>query len=342
MIHKIEINNSNNSPFPYIDLSRGGNFNLQSSYTFTKGVNVIVGANGSGKSTLLDIIRSYTLCDKSNHSRLPKSLLSMNIFSHNVELLDGINVQSNYGCSTFNLRGIEDNKNSFNSTDYGIRDFAELLTSTSLSKGQQNLLTIENMFKVMFDEGNSSLLHFPIKDISDKVKSLNSDHPWYLALNSLLSYYMSNNIPDEVVSVLMDEPEQNLDLYNTSKLFGILSHKRDDTQIICSIHNPLLIYRLSKLSHVNFIELTDGYIEDIVSFVNGDVLEYDFMDGKRSPDGKLVYGEPKLDNKGWEVNPLSEGKPQLITRTYVRGDSLRMSEVNRIYPEGVLKKAVEE
>ena len=29
------------------------------------------------------------------------------------------------------------------------------------------------------------------------------------------------------------------------------------TQLICVIHNPILIYKLSKLEYINFIELTD-------------------------------------------------------------------------------------
>ena len=38
------------------------------------------------------------------------------------------------------------------------------------------------------------------------------------------------------------------------------------TQLITVIHNPVLIYKLSKVkgkNKVNFIELTDGYLNDI-------------------------------------------------------------------------------
>ena len=40
------------------------------------------------------------------------------------------------------------------------------------------------------------------------------------------------------------------------------------TQLICVIHNPILIYKLSKLEHINFIELTDGYLEEIKDVFN--------------------------------------------------------------------------
>ena len=40
------------------------------------------------------------------------------------------------------------------------------------------------------------------------------------------------------------------------------------TQLICVIHNPILIYKLSKLEHINFIELTEGYLEEIKDVFN--------------------------------------------------------------------------
>ena len=40
------------------------------------------------------------------------------------------------------------------------------------------------------------------------------------------------------------------------------------TQLICVIHNPILIYKLSKLKHINFIELTEGYLKEIKDVFN--------------------------------------------------------------------------
>ena len=40
------------------------------------------------------------------------------------------------------------------------------------------------------------------------------------------------------------------------------------TQLICVIHNPILIYKLSKLKYINFIELTEGYLEEIKDIFN--------------------------------------------------------------------------
>lgn len=65
----------------------------------------------------------------------------------------------------------------------------------------------------------------------------------------------------------MDEPDRNLDITRIKEIYDILNHKKENTQIIAVIHNPILIYKLSKRSHVNIIEMTDGYVEDVVKFV---------------------------------------------------------------------------
>ena len=65
----------------------------------------------------------------------------------------------------------------------------------------------------------------------------------------------------------MDEPDKNLDLENSKQVYGILSHRKEQTQIIAVIHNPVLIYKLSKLGGINFIEMEPGYVDEITKFV---------------------------------------------------------------------------
>lgn len=38
---------------------------------------------------------------------------------------------------------------------------------------------------------------------------------------------------------------------------------RDGAQMIAVVHNPLLIYALSKMEHIHFIELTKGYVKKV-------------------------------------------------------------------------------
>ena len=65
----------------------------------------------------------------------------------------------------------------------------------------------------------------------------------------------------------MDEPDRNLDINRIKEVYNILSQEKENTQIIAVVHNPVLIYRLSKSKNVNIIEMTEGYVEDVVKFV---------------------------------------------------------------------------
>ena len=80
---------------------------------------------------------------------------------------------------------------------------------------------------------------------------------------------MLNQVNEEepVFTVLMDEPDRNLDIDNVQQIFEILSNQKENGQMIVSIHNPLLIYSLSKLENVNIIELTKGYKDNVVKHV---------------------------------------------------------------------------
>lgn len=69
-------------------------------------------------------------------------------------------------------------------------------------------------------------------------------------------------------TILMDEPDRNLDIDNIMDLYKVLSFHKPQTQIIAVIHNPALIYKLSKLDCVNFIEMTRGYLNKVVDFMN--------------------------------------------------------------------------
>lgn len=84
--------------------------------------------------------------------------------------------------------------------------------------------------------------------------------------DELLSYYKSNHVDDSIYTILMDEPDQNLDIDNYKQIFTILEIEHEDTQIITSIHNPLL-YKLSKNKNVNFIELTNQYMNNIIQYM---------------------------------------------------------------------------
>lgn len=255
MIHGIKITDTSNTPINYL-AELGNTFNNGKEYKFNPGTNIIIGENGSGKTTLIDIIKSYTLCTSEYKSTKPFSLFNTNLLGNKPNLKDGIDVKANYGASTFSLRNIEvlsKRDKLLDSPD----NFSEYVNSTTLSKGQQNIDSIAILFGKLFDKDN---LHFPIKDIRESAK-YNSD--WQL----LFDYYNKNNVNDNVITILMDEPEQNLDIEYTNQLLNILSDDRKDIQIICTLHSPLLIYKLSKLPNISIIELTKGYLEKVINFI---------------------------------------------------------------------------
>jgi ABC-type enterochelin transport system ATPase subunit len=68
-------------------------------------------------------------------------------------------------------------------------------------------------------------------------------------------------------TILMDEPDRNLDIENINQVKGILSFHKEHTQIIAVVHNPLLICSLSKIKDINIIEMTEGYVHKVNQLV---------------------------------------------------------------------------
>lgn len=269
MIHKILLNNCLQSPYSYIEQDRSDLFNLDKEYEFSSGINILIGKNGCGKSTLINILRSYTLCNNEYHSKLPTSLLDINLFqsTNNPPFLNGIDVIANYGTSTYNLRNTKDIVG-YKQLD-NILNFSEMLITNNHSTGQGNIHNLQTLIALMFDEKYcNDTIKFPIDKILAKIDTYESTyHPWKINLIDLYNYYIKNNVVDNTVSILMDEPEQNLDIENLQSIYSILSETRHDTQIIASIHNPILIYRLSQLGNINIIEMSDGYLNSINNFI---------------------------------------------------------------------------
>lgn len=81
--------------------------------------------------------------------------------------------------------------------------------------------------------------------------------------NKYYNYTKEHTIEGNEYTILMDEPDRNLSLKNIQSIKDILSFHKPNTQIIAVIHNPLLIYSLSKNKDLNFIEMNRGYIKKI-------------------------------------------------------------------------------
>ena len=270
MITKVQITDNSRLPLKYakeLDAFKNGK-----EYNFKGGVNVIIGKNGSGKTTLMKMIAMYMLCTDSLCSRLPNfanyGALKLNdMFKHNEEeLLDGIKIMADYAGVVYNCLAYNEMKDE-DIVD-NITNMGYYLSNKGASTGETIVNIVGQLFQFAFRNTN---IDFPLKEIIDIVKNKRCNDFWEERLTNLLKYYRDNRgnfITQQnfEYTFLLDEPDRNLDITNIDSVYEILSYRKEMTQLIAVIHNPILIYKLSRIrgkNKINFIELTEGYLEDI-------------------------------------------------------------------------------
>ena len=254
MVERVVITDNTNSPIGYLPNLK--NFKNGKEYVFKEGVNIIVGENGCGKTTLLELIKRYLLvdyteCSKGDFNNNVNRLLRRALSSKG-EISDGVEVYADYQRNTFRLchaneRTSEDKQKSF-------AVFSEFLTQMESSTGEGVLVAIDSLFKQMFSKDANLLF--------DYGQFKEDYYPGYA------EYIKAHKIEGNEWTILMDESDRNLSLDNLKQIRGILSFHKPYTQIIAVVHNPLLIYSLSKVPEVNFIEMTKGYVRKIKKQIN--------------------------------------------------------------------------
>ena len=255
MVEKVVISNNKNTPLHYLsDLDA---FKNGTEYEFKPGVNVIVGENGSGKTTLLKLIERYLLVDKTECGLGMYGSVMRDLKGLDKDIPDGVDVYADYDKNTFRLchkaeKNYDDVTSSFSA-------FGETYMQMHSSTGESVNIAINSLFKQMFS--TDAKLKFDYDKIAQKEKSYGD--------------YINSHLVREhdEWTILMDEPDRNLDIENIKEIKGILSFHKPQTQIIAVVHNPLLIYALSKKKCVNFIELTPGYVDRIKKQINEIVHE---------------------------------------------------------------------
>lgn len=269
MIQEVYIKDPENSTVKY--LSGLKNFPEGRKFEFSPGVNVIVGPNGSGKTTLLKLLYDFTFTCDSPYSKTPNPSEPYSILEYDKfyidgrsELKDGVQIKAYWAAMFFRYLPSSDLKPGSESKSIG--NMRLHMSSAGSSTGESTMDGIDYLFSEMFGRKN---YEFPLSDLK-KLKSSGNDY-WAPRIENLLKYYKENNIDvaekDFEFTVLMDEPDKNLDLENSKQVYGILSHRKEQTQMIAVIHNPILIYKLSKLKNINFIEMEPGYVDEITKFV---------------------------------------------------------------------------
>lgn len=273
MISCVEIRDNKKTPFRYLKDC----FDNGMKFEFSAGNNIIIGPNGSGKSTLLNVIKCFTFTDRDMYSCIPdKAYLFPNLWNSKLldealydkddkddkgveELLDGVDIKGDYKRTVFCYKNKLD------------KDFvAEGLVNLSLmitkgSTGENAMDGLGHLFDLMFNKGERHGYKFPIGEIENLMNRCNT--LWAKRFSALLAYYDRNRIEDNgMYTVLMDEPDRNLDIDNIYSVYDILSYQRDDTQIIAVVHNPILIIKLADMG-INVIETEKGYLQKIRKFL---------------------------------------------------------------------------
>ena len=269
MIQEVYIKDPGNSTVNY--LSRLKNFPEGRKFEFSPGINIIVGPNGSGKTTLLKLLYDFTFTCDSPYSRTPNlseqfSILKYDKFfkDENGELKDGVQIKAYWAAMFFRYLPGSDLKPGSESKSIG--NLRLHMSAAGSSTGEGTMEGIDYLFSEMF--GRKSY-EFPLSELK-RLKDSGNDY-WDPRFKNLLKYYKENNIDvtekDFEFTVFMDEPDKNLDIENSKQVYGILSNRKEQTQMIAVIHNPVLIYKLSKLKGINFIEMEPGYVDEITKFV---------------------------------------------------------------------------
>lgn len=253
MVTKVEIKDNKKSPFHYLpDIAK---FHNGAIFEFKPGVNIIVGENGSGKSTLMNLIKTY-LCVDFQECSVGTYNSAINKLRRSIgddTFYDGVSVYADYKKNTFRLA----QSNELYSDDIvgSMKNMALYMDQKNSSDGEAILVSISALFQKMFSKDANLTFDY------EKAAGSFSQYRDYIQAHRV------EDCADEF-TVLMDEPDKNLSLENIKQVASILSFHKEHIQIIAIIHNPLLIYKLSKKKSINFIEMTDNYVNTVVKTVN--------------------------------------------------------------------------
>jgi hypothetical protein len=259
-------------------------------YEFKQGLNVIVGKNGCGKTALLNVIRKLTFCDGTYSSDFVRGHGEYMLHRKNnyeCGYWQDAKLVGDYTYSVWNLRKNED------VAEYdwcsSSENLAQRFGEKDLSAGQQVYRSLLMMMAyMMFGYENTSEQKVENgKDARDfkkcaldviereyerqKKTSRGKGDGWHDMFEAMRDYYAENSVEGfKGITMLLDEPDKGMDVFNVKEMYDFLVHhgdfEKNGMQVICVLHNIGMIHRLKALGTANFIEMSDGYIDEVEKF----------------------------------------------------------------------------
>lgn len=254
-------------------------------FNFIPGLNVICGYNGCGKSTLLNVIRKMTFCDKAIFSHVvlatytPMRILQMVDEGY----FDRVNMINDWKRSIFSLRPSSE-IDACNQDD-SIGNLLQAIDSHKHSSGMDTTYSLMELLDV-----KKSGKYHNLDGICDFEKMV-LDAPLYsgyggtpptirtsstACYKKIRDYFATHHADSNMDTIILDEPDRSIDVCMLDALYKLLCPSDEHAlrnQYIAVFHNPALLYRLHKAKlkgkHINFIELTDGYLDNIDRFIEG-------------------------------------------------------------------------
>lgn len=243
MITKLHIRDNSDSPLHYVaDVFKNG-FEVE----FIPGINIVVGENGSGKTTLVKLLKYYLMvgdisCERGmyncNVTRILKHVLDKN------EVYRGVDVYADYNRNVFTFTHEKSSDTNMSS----MSNFSAMFNKKMSSTGEGVLIDLAHLENCMFNENAQLTFDYKSVDIPD--------------FQDYVNEHRVTDCPGKW-TVIMDEPDRNLSLKSLKRIEDYLTYEHPQSQMIAVIHNPMMIMSLQKYDYINWIELTDGYIDNL-------------------------------------------------------------------------------
>lgn len=230
---------------------------LKNGLSFEKGVNILVGKNGSGKTTIINLLRFFTLTDDWFSPKLDSTIVG-DRFKETKIPVESFDIKANWKIPTFNLYRMKKDWRAMTSSDvlFSPESINTRLKCVEESDGQNQVADFNMLMREAYEKG-------PADNPFNLIEKYDKD-------SKLLEFYKANQIDDKHHTMLLDEPDANLDIDNVLDIYDFLQYmarNRHDTQVIATIHNPSIIYKLNKIEEINMIELSENYVEKIIKFI---------------------------------------------------------------------------